>query len=126
MEPRKILIVDDEKQYCHIVGDLLARYGYEVSMAYDAGDALFRLKASRPDLILMDIMMPDIDGLSLIGRLRLTAEWAEIPILVISAKSLPCDRAAAIGAGANRFLPKPFTAAMLKDAIEETLSVPVM
>lgn len=125
MLSQRILIVDDEKEYCQVVGDLLARDGFEVSMAYDAGDALFRLKAARPDLILMDIMMPEIDGLSLIGRLRLTAEWADIPIIVISAKSRPTDRMAAIGAGANGFLPKPFTADMLRAAIHGVLSVPV-
>ena len=118
---RQILIVDDEKAYCRVVGELLAEYGYDVSVAYDAGDALFRLKNTHPDLILMDVMMPQIDGLSLIGRLRLSEPWGKIPIIVVSAKAQPADRIAAIGAGANGFLPKPFTANMLRTTIEQHL-----
>ena len=80
-----ILIVDDEKQYCTVISDLLKSYGCDVHVANDAGDALFRLKNSIPDLILMDIMMPEIDGLTLIGRLRLMDKWSKIPIIAISA-----------------------------------------
>jgi CheY-like chemotaxis protein len=71
----------------------------------------------------MDVMMPQIDGLSLIGRLRLTEDWGRIPIVVVSAKSQPVDRVAAIGAGANGFLAKPFTAQMLRAAIEEYVPI---
>ncbi len=120
-----ILIVDDEKQYCTVISDVLKSYGCDVYVANDAGDALFRLKNYVPDLILMDVMMPEIDGLTLIGRLRLMDEWSKIPIIVISAKTLPADRMAAIGAGANSFLPKPFTADMLKGALREYVPVSV-
>ena len=118
MQPT-ILLVDDEKKYCEVVGELLEAYGFEVLYAYDAGDALFRLKASMPDLILMDVMMPEVDGLTLIGRLRISDEWARVPILVVSAKSQDRDREAALGAGANAFLPKPFTEEKLRNAIAE-------
>ena len=120
-----ILIVDDEKQYCTVISDLLKSYGCDVHVANDAGDALFRLKNSVPDLILMDIMMPEIDGLTLIGRLRLMDKWSKIPIIAISAKTQPADRMAAIGARANSFLPKPFTTDMLKGALREYVPVPV-
>lgn len=123
MRVPQILIVDDERDYCRVMAEVLMEYGYEVSVAHDAGDALFRLKNTHPDLILMDVMMPQIDGLSLIGRLRLTEDWGRIPIVVVSAKSQPVDRVAAIGAGANGFLAKPFTAQMLRAAIEEYVPI---
>lgn len=118
-----ILIVDDEEAYCEVVGELLEANGFQVHIAHDAGDALFRLKQVTPDLILMDIMMPEVDGLTLIGRLRLSQDWARIPIIVISAKAMPEDRTAALGAGANSFLPKPFTAQKLRSAIDEYIPV---
>lgn len=118
-----ILIVDDEKAYCEVLREVLEVQGYHVELAYDAGDALFRLRERKPDLILMDVMMPEIDGLSLMGRLRLNDDWARIPIVVVSAKASSIDRDVALASGANGFLAKPFTVEMLRAALAEHLPV---
>jgi len=118
-----ILIVDDERPYVDLLGELLERYGLEVHTAYDAGDALFRLRAKKPDLILLDLKMPQMDGLSFIDQLRSKSRWSKIPIVVVSAKTAKEDQKAALEAGANRFLPKPFSSEDLKKVLGEFVVV---
>jgi CheY-like chemotaxis protein len=114
-----ILIVDDERPYVDLLGELLEKHGLEAHTAYDAGDALFRIRATKPDLILMDLKMPQIDGLSLIDRLRSNQEWHKIPIVVVSARTGREDQQAALEAGANKFLTKPFSSADLLEVLAE-------
>jgi CheY-like chemotaxis protein len=114
-----ILIVDDERPYVDLLGELLEKHGLEAHTAYDAGDALFRMRATKPDLILMDLKMPQIDGLSLIDRLRSNQEWHKIPIVVVSARTGREDQQAALEAGANKFLTKPFSSADLLEVLAE-------
>lgn len=118
-----ILIVDDERPYVDLLGELLEKYGLEAHTAYDAGDALFRLRAKKPDLILMDLKMPQMDGLSLIDRLRSNRKWQKIPIIVVSAKTGREDQQAALEAGANRFLTKPFSSKDLVTVLGEFVSL---
>jgi len=118
-----ILIVDDERPYVDLLGELLEKYGLEAQTAYDAGDALFRLRAKKPDLILMDLKMPQMDGLSLIDRLRSNRKWQKIPIIVVSAKTGREDQKAALDAGANRFLTKPFSSKDLFSMLGEFVSL---
>jgi len=118
-----ILIVDDERLYVDLLGELLEKYGLEAHTAYDAGDALFRLRAKKPDLILMDLKMPQMDGLSLIDRLRSERKWQHIPIIVVSAKTGKQDQQAALDAGANRFLSKPFSSKELKSVLGEFVAL---
>jgi CheY-like chemotaxis protein len=118
-----ILIVDDERPYVDLLGELLEKYGLEAQTAYDAGDALFRLRAKKPDLILMDLKMPQMDGISLIDRLRSNRKWQKIPIIVVSAKTGREDQKAALDAGANRFLTKPFSSKDLFSMLGEFVSL---
>jgi CheY-like chemotaxis protein len=118
-----ILIVDDERPYVDLLGELLERYGLEVYTAYDAGDALFRLRAKKPDLILLDLKMPQMDGLSFMNQLRSKAKWSKIPIVVVSAKTAKEDQKAALEAGADRFLPKPFSSEDLRRVLGEFVAV---
>ncbi len=118
-----ILIVDDERPYVDLLGELLEKYGLEAQTAYDAGDALFRLKAKKPDLILMDLKMPQMDGISLIDRLRSNRKWQKIPIIVVSAKTGREDQKAALDAGANRFLTKPFSSKDLRTVLREFVAL---
>ncbi len=118
-----ILIVDDERPYVDLLGELLEKYGLEAHTAYDAGDALFRLRARKPDLILLDLKMPEMDGLSFIDRLRADRKWRKIPIVVVSARTAKEDKSAAIEHGADGFLAKPFSSAELKDLLGEFVEV---
>jgi CheY-like chemotaxis protein len=112
-----ILVVDDETAYCEVMREILQSYGYRVLTANHVREATDLIRDERPDLVLLDIMMPDIDGLTLANRMRTDARSASIPVIVVSAKSLPDDRIRALCAGANGFLPKPFSSADLQAAL---------
>ena len=119
-----VLVIDDERAFCDVVAEILSNSGYEVEKAYDVDQALSILQNIRPDLILVDIMMPGVDGLSLTRQLRCDPCHAETPIIVASAKSTPEDYDHAIQSGANDFLLKPFSASTLRNMIDTYLTQP--
>ncbi len=115
--PRSILVVDDERGFCDVVTVILESQGYQVHMAHHANDALDMLDEATPDLILTDMMMPEIDGVGLIKRLRETPAWAEIPVVVVSAYTEPEIQENAFAAGATGFISKPFSASELRSTV---------
>ncbi len=119
-----ILLIDDEKAYAKVIQDALELIGLEVHLAHNAMDALNLFQQVTPDLILLDVMMPEVDGLSLLRWLREHSEQDSVPIHVVSAKAQPDDRKAAIEAGANGFLAKPFSVEELRDVISQYLPGP--
>jgi CheY-like chemotaxis protein len=112
-----ILVVDDDPSFCMIMREVLCADGYDVRLAYNVPQALSMLQEAKPDLILSDVMMPDIDGLTLIRNLRTDPFLSEIPTIVVSAKAMPEERKAAQSAGANAFIPKPFQLQDLRETI---------
>ncbi len=112
-----ILVVDDERGFCDVVTMILESQGYRVNKAHHANDAFGLLGETTPDLILTDMMMPDIDGVSLIKRLRETPAWADIPVIVVSAHSEPEVQENAFEAGAADFIAKPFSASELRSTV---------
>ncbi|NIS82648.1 MAG: response regulator [Anaerolineales bacterium] len=115
------LVVDDEPTFCDVVCEILESYGFECFRAYSATDALTFLESNTPDVILTDIMMPDIDGLTLIYKIRSVDRSAGVPIIVFSAKATMMDRNTCIEAGASEFLAKPFSTNHLMEAIQSLL-----
>lgn len=116
-----VLIVDDEREFTFIAGEILRAHGIEVHAAHDGAQALRMLQSVKPDVILMDMMMPGMDGMSLIQILQTKAEWADIPVIMVSARVFPEDRANAEKAGIDAFLEKPFSARELQEAIHPYL-----
>jgi CheY-like chemotaxis protein len=116
-----ILVVDDEQPFCEVVAEILTTFGYPVRKAFNAAQALEVLGSITPILIILDIMMPDVDGLTLVRRFRADPRLSKIPVIMSSAKFLKEDRAEAINAGASAYLTKPFSAADLRSAIIELL-----
>jgi CheY-like chemotaxis protein len=117
------LLVDDDEAYCTIMRELLVRHGFQVRVAGAAEEALLLVRQERPDIILTDIMMPEVDGLTLIRRLRSNPLGASIPTIVVSALVLARERTAATQAGADAFLAKPFSFSQLSMTIQEVLAV---
>jgi CheY-like chemotaxis protein len=117
-----ILVVDDEPAFCAVVCEILRIYGYAAQPANGARQALEIMGQSSPDLILADVMMPEIDGLTLLREVRARPGWRRIPAVVISAKSEPEDFLAAIEAGADGCLSKPFSASELREVVERFLN----
>jgi len=117
-----VLVVDDDSSYCTIIRELLVRNGYRVQLAYGAEQAFDLLQLEPPDLILTDLMMPEIDGLTFIKRLRATPAQARIPTIVVSALVLAKERVAAVQAGADAFVAKPFSINQLRAAINAVMA----
>lgn len=103
----KILIVDDDLDTLKLVGLILQRHGYQIVAANGGLKALEKATAEQPDIILLDVMMPDMDGYEVTRRLRADASVAHIPIIMFTAKSLLDDKVAGFEAGADDYLTKP-------------------
>jgi CheY-like chemotaxis protein len=102
-----VLVVDDNEVNRAVVADTLTPLGFEVVDAADGCRGFEKAKARRPDLILMDVVMPEIDGLEAIRRLRREPACRDIPIIAVSASASGKDAAKSLAAGANAFLTKP-------------------
>ncbi|MDA3626009.1 response regulator transcription factor [Saccharopolyspora oryzae] len=109
----RILVVDDDRAVRESLRRSLQFNGYQVELAADGQQALDQLAASRPDAMVLDVMMPRLDGLEVARRLRSTGD--DLPILVLTARDAVSDRVAGLDAGADDYLPKPF-------ALEELLA----
>jgi len=113
MAIQKILIVDDSKTETMFLTDLLQRSGYAVRSAENADDAMKRLTEERPDLILMDVVMPGQNGFQLTRSINRTPEYTSIPIIMCTSKSLETDRVWGMRQGASDYVTKPVDAADL-------------
>jgi DNA-binding response OmpR family regulator len=116
-DERKVLVVDDEKAYCGALHDVLEAAGAHVFLANNASAAETLFRVMGPDLVILDVMMPDMSGLDLIRKLRAVVGQEHVPIIVASALALQVDREAAFGAGASAHLAMPFTTKELRDAV---------
>jgi DNA-binding response OmpR family regulator len=117
-----VLIVDDEGMYSRVIAEVLQRRGFRARTAAHGLGALFSAKRDLPDLILLDVMMPEMDGLTAVRKIRADADLARIPVVVCSALCSTSDRQAALAAGADAYLVKPFTVEELTDALDPLLA----
>jgi DNA-binding response OmpR family regulator len=114
--PNKVLVVDDEISYGEAIVDILANLDLPTDFVSNAKDAFEAIRRFNPSLILLDIMMPETDGLTFLRMLR-SVNGSDIPVVVVSAKCSEEDRVTAFRAGANGFLAKPFGVQDLYDVI---------
>ena len=122
-KPPRILIVDDIPQNVDLVSSLMRAEGYEVASAADGLEALARVASAPPDLILLDIMMPTLDGYAVCRQLKARPETRLVPIVLITALGDEADKLLGIEAGADDFLTKPFSQAELKARVRSLLKL---
>lgn len=118
----KILICDDEDVLRQLVRASLERGDYELLEAADGEEAIEVAAAQRPQLILLDMMMPGRTGLQVLEHIRADPLLAATPVIMLSARTQDNDRAAADDAGATVFLPKPFSPSDLAELVAKTLA----
>ena len=106
--PKKILAVDDERHIVRLVEVNLQRAGYQVVTAYDGREALEKVKAEEPDLIVLDVMMPYMDGFEVLKNLKADPVTAEIPVIMLTAKAQDADVFRGWQSGVDCYLTKPF------------------
>ena len=115
----RVLVVDDEPSITDAVATALGYEGYEVATAATGREALERILRWRPDLVVLDVMLPDLDGIGLTRRLRDAGD--RVPILFLTARDAPDDRVAGLVAGGDDYVTKPFTLAELIARVQAIL-----
>jgi len=107
-QPPHILVVDDLPNNRKLAAEVLSRQGYRVTLAADGLEALERVASDKPDLVLLDIAMPRMDGLTALRRLRAERETELLPVILVTAQSETEDKVRGLDSGASDFLPKPW------------------
>ena len=115
MDIQKVLIADDEKHIREILKMYCEKEGFDVIEAADGAEAILKVQSEKPDILILDIMMPKLDGLSVLRKMRNKNE--NTPVLLLTAKDSVEDRVAGLDAGANDYLSKPFHLAELEARI---------
>src|SRR5438552_263130 len=119
--PETILVVDDDPDIARFVEVNLRSVGYDVLVASDGEEALSRAEEVRPDLVLLDVMMPRIDGFEVAQRLRRNPRTASTSIIMLTAKALSSDKVMGLTAGADDYIIKPFDPIELLARVKTTL-----
>ncbi|MEJ5945502.1 response regulator transcription factor [Pseudokineococcus basanitobsidens] len=124
--PLRVLVVDDERNLCDLLSMALKYEGWEVRTAADGLTAVRTGRSWRPDAVVLDVMLPDIDGLEVLRRLR--ADGADVPVLFLTAKDAVEDRVAGLTAGGDDYVTKPFSleevVARLRGLLRRTAAAP--
>jgi len=119
----KILAVDDSPTMRRIIINTLKRAGYSnVIEAADGKDALAKIKVEQPNFVITDWNMPEMDGLTFVNTLRSMDEYKELPVLMVTTRSVKEDIVDAMKAGVNNYIVKPFTPDTLKEKIDQVLA----
>lgn len=118
---KKILVADDDRNILYLISEVLAKGDYEVSQAVNGDHALKQVREAKPDLIVLDIMMPGLDGLKVLKELKSDPETRGIKVVVISARTKPEDVEMGMAQGADCYFTKPFKISDLTAKIRELL-----
>lgn len=120
---KRILVADDNPVSRELVREVLEAPGRSIVEAADGEEALDKIGKERPDLVLLDIQMPVLDGFGVIRRLRLDPRTASLPVLALTAFAMKGDRARALAAGFDAYITKPIDTAALRQLVEQVLGV---
>jgi len=119
---KRILIADDEPNIVTSLEFLMRKAGYEVKVARDGEEALAQMEVFRPDLVLLDVMMPKVSGYDLCQRLRSHPQWKHVKIVMLSAKGLEVEVTKGMSLGADLYVTKPFSSSELVDKVGTLLA----
>jgi DNA-binding response OmpR family regulator len=121
-DQKTVMIIEDEPDAAELFGEMMRVNGFRVIKMFSSTPAISMIAQEKPDLILLDIMMPDISGLEVLRFMRREPELANTPVIVVSAKSMPNDIRIGLDAGASIYLTKPVGFQDLKQAVEKVLN----
>jgi two-component system response regulator VicR len=123
MAAARVLCIDDEKEIIDLIRLILLRKGYEVAGAIGGEEGLAKARSWKPDLVLLDLMMPDMDGWEVFHRIRADETLAEVPVIVVTARAQSIDRVLGLHvARVNDYISKPFTPQDLVESVERVLA----
>jgi DNA-binding response OmpR family regulator len=122
MSPARVLLVEDDPVILRLLEVNFELEGYEVLSAHDGAEGIEMAKAQRPDLVISDIMMPNVSGIELVEALKGDGDTSGIPIILLSAKAQSADVKAGMEAGADDYVTKPFEPLELVDRVQALLA----
>jgi CheY-like chemotaxis protein len=118
---KTVMIIEDEPDAAEMFAEMMRVNGFRVLKMFSSAPAIPMITQEKPDIILLDIMMPDISGLEVLRYMRREPSLSSIPVIVVSAKSMPSDIKIGLEAGASMYLTKPVGFLDLKQAVEQVL-----
>lgn len=118
---RHVLIVEDEENIVESLSFLLKREGFRVTSVLDGAQAMDRIGAGRPDLLILDVMLPGVDGFEILRTIRSQPEIADLPVVMLTARMQQQDRRLAEEIGVNAFVTKPFSNANVISIVKDLL-----
>lgn len=121
----RILIVDDEKDMVDLLTMRFESVGYEVEVASDGQEGLEKVRKNKPDLIILDVMMPKLDGYHMCRLLKFDSTYRDIPVLMLTARGQEHERETGMNVGADAYIVKPFDGKELLTTVERLLKKPV-
>ena len=116
---KTVMIIEDEPDAAEMFAEMMRVNGFRVLKMFSSTPSIPLLLQEKPDLVILDVMMPDISGLEVLRYMRREPELTSIPVIVVSAKSMPSDVKVGIDAGASIYLNKPVGFLDLKQAVEQ-------
>ena len=119
---RTVIVIEDEADAAEMFAEMMRVNGFRVIKSFSSGPAINLIASELPDVVILDVMMPDISGLEVLKFMRGEPNLAKIPVIVISAKSMPADIKTGMDAGASVYLTKPVGFLELKQAVEKVIA----
>ncbi|MDX1696435.1 MAG: response regulator transcription factor [Ketobacteraceae bacterium] len=104
----QVLIIDDDEQLTEVLEEYLVRFGFQVAVAHSPGEGLQQMRTALPEVLILDVMLPEMDGFQLCRKIRATGAWQHIPVLMLTARGEVTDRVVGLEIGADDYLAKPF------------------
>ena len=123
MAEQNIVVIDDEESMGRLLKIELASEGYNVTLAYDGKVGLQLVKDVKPDLVVLDVMMPEVSGFDVLRKIKQNPETKQIPVIILTAKGLEQDIQKGLDLGANDYITKPFHSALLIKRIKNCLDL---
>jgi CheY-like chemotaxis protein len=123
MRQKTVLIIEDEEDAAELFAEMMRVSSFRVLKTSSSMPALSMMSAEMPDVVILDIMMPEISGLDILHQMRQDPALADIPVVIVSAKSMPADIRNGMEAGAFTYLTKPVGFLDLKEAVESALAI---
>jgi len=116
---KTVMIIEDEPDAAEMFAEMMRVKGFRIVKMFSSGPAIAMISQEKPDAIILDLMMPDISGLEVLRYIRREPDLASIPVIIVSAKSMPSDIKIGLEAGATMYLTKPVGFRDLIDAVEK-------
>jgi DNA-binding response OmpR family regulator len=119
---KKILIIEDDPSFSRAINHIIEKEGYDVSTASNGMTGLRMIQENPPDLLILDVMLPGLDGFEICSRIRTDESMAKLPIIMLSAKGQETDKTTGLSVGANEYLTKPVDRTLLLEKITSLLA----